>query len=254
MYIEQVNTAIEKQREILLNHPLYSKIKTPKDLQVFMENHVFAVWDFMSLLKALQIKLTCVSIPWQASEFPQTRYLINEIVLAEESDIGFDGSRLSHFEMYTKAMKALKADTVKINNLLSKLSTGTDLKVAIDSSNLPLAVKDFLNFTFTTIERGEAHEIAATFTFGREDLIPGMFTSILKELQINFPNADLNELIYYFERHIELDADEHGPMALQMVSELCADDPKKWEQVIAASQNALDKRIALWDSIEKQIN
>ncbi|MHC5308602.1 DUF3050 domain-containing protein [Myroides sp. LJL116] len=254
MYIEQVNTAIEKQREILLNHPLYSKIKTPKDLQVFMENHVFAVWDFMSLLKALQIKLTCVSIPWQASKFPQTRYLINEIVLAEESDIGFDGSRLSHFEMYTKAMKALKADTIKIDNLLGDLNTGTNLKVAIDNSDLPLAVKDFLNFTFTTIEKGEAHEIAAAFTFGREDLIPGMFTSILKELQINFPNADLRELIYYFERHIELDADEHGPMALQMVSELCADDPKKWEQVIAASQNALDKRIALWDSIEKQIN
>lgn len=254
MYIKQVNTAIEKQREILLNHPLYSKIKSPKDLQIFMENHVFAVWDFMSLLKALQIKLTCVSIPWLATEFPQTRYLINEIVLAEESDIGFDGSRLSHFEMYLKAMKALQADTKEMDDLLIELNKGTSIEATINNSDLPIAVKDFLNFTFTTIEKGEAHEIAAAFTFGREDLIPGMFTSILKELQINFPNSNLSELIYYFERHIELDADEHGPMALQMVNELCGDDPKKWEQVIVASQEALNKRIALWDSIEKQIN
>jgi hypothetical protein len=84
---------------------LYAKVKTIEDLQSFLENHVFAVWDFMSLLKALQSKLTCTTTPWFATANPETRYLINEIVVAEESDLTIDGRRQSHYEMYIEAMK-----------------------------------------------------------------------------------------------------------------------------------------------------
>ena len=97
------------------------------------------------------------------------------------------------------------------------------------------------------------HKIAAAFTFGREDLIPTMFTEILKNFQQNFPETDLEKLIYYFERHIELDADEHGPMAMQMISELCKDDIQKWKEVEEISIQALEKRIGLWDAIEEKI-
>jgi hypothetical protein len=80
-----------------------------------------------------------------------------------------------------------------------------------------------------------------------------MFTEILRSFQSNFPETDLSKLIYYFERHIELDADEHGPMAMQMIAELCGSDLQKWEEVAQTSAEALEKRLGLWNAIEEQI-
>jgi len=248
MNIQQINHSIREERMLLLNHPLYTKIKEPADLHLFLEGHVYAVWDFMSLLKALQQRLTCTSIPWFASENPETRYLINEIVLAEESDTALDGRRLSHFEMYTEAMQKCGADTGKIFSFIESVKSG-DIFSAIEKSQLHPKVKAFLNFTFTTIADGKTHEIAAAFTFGREDLIPNMFSEILSELKNRFPATDLEELIYYFERHIELDADEHGPMAFKMIDDLCGNDPVKWEEVAETSKKALQLRSGLWDAI-----
>lgn len=244
-----VNQEIAQERKALLNHPLYQKIKNVDDLRHFLEIHVYAVWDFMSLLKALQQQLTCTTTPWFASDFPQTRYLINEIVLAEESDLAIDGQRLSHYEMYVDAMQSAQADTSKIAQLIGLLKNGVEIKQAINNQNLDHRVKDFLHFTFEVIAAKNPHEIAAAFTFGREDLIPDMFTEILKGLQQNSPDIDLSKLIYYFERHIELDGDEHGPMAMQMIDELCGDDEQKWQDVIRVSKAALAKRYQLWDAI-----
>ncbi|WP_281636324.1 DUF3050 domain-containing protein [Flavobacterium marginilacus] len=253
MNIETINNNIQIQKQQLLNHSLYEKIKTIDDLHSFLECHVFAVWDFMSLLKALQNKLTCTAIPWFATPHPETRYLINEIVLAEESDLSMDGRHLSHFEMYLEAMQDCGAKTVYIEQFLSEVNSLHNIFVAIKKSSLHPNIKAFLDFTFKVIEEGKPHEIAAAFTFGREDLIPAMFTEILKQFQSNFPNYKLDKLLYYFERHIELDADEHGPMAMTMIKELCGEDPKKWLDVQNISILALEKRIALWDAIEELI-
>jgi hypothetical protein len=253
MTIQHINNTIEPQKNILLHHPLYKKVKTVEDLQCFLENHVFAVWDFMSLLKALQSKLTCTTTPWFASDNPETRYLINEIVLAEESDLTIDGRRQSHYEMYIEAMKDCGANTSEIDGFLAEVHSLQNIFVAIKISALHPNVKAFLDFTFRVIEEGKPHEIAAAFTFGREDLIPDMFTAILKNFQENFPDTDLSKLIYYFERHIELDADEHGPMAMKMITELCEDDAQKWSEVEEIAKMALEKRIGLWDAIEESI-
>ena len=253
MNIQQINQSISHQKEQLLHHSLYDKVKTIDDLYSFLENHVYAVWDFMSLLKALQSKLTCTTTPWFATENTETRYLINEIVLAEESDLTLDGKRQSHFEMYLDAMKDCGADTNGIHSFLSEVSSLQNIFVAIKQSNLHPNIKAFLDFTFRVIEEGKTHEIAAACTFGREDLIPSMFTEILKNFQANFPETDLSKLIYYFERHIELDADEHGPMAMQMITELCGYDSKKWNEVTEISIQALEKRIGLWNAIEEMI-
>lgn len=253
MTIQNINNTIEPQKKLLLQHPLYKKVKTIENLQCFLESHVFAVWDFMSLLKALQAKLTCTTTPWFATTNPETRYLINEIVLAEESDLTLDGRRQSHYEMYIEAMKDCGASTMEIESFLSEVNSLQNIFVAIKKSNLHPNIKAFLDFTFRVIEEGKPHEIAAAFTFGREDLIPSMFTAILKNFQANFPDTDLSKLIYYFERHIELDADEHGPMAMQMITELCEDDARKWREVEEISVLALDKRIGLWDAIEEHI-
>jgi pyrroloquinoline quinone (PQQ) biosynthesis protein C len=253
MNIKKINKSIQLQKEALLQHSLYEKVKTIEDLQCFLENHVYAVWDFMSLLKALQSKLTCTTTPWFATKNTETRYLINEIVLAEETDLTLDGRHQSHYEMYLEAMEACGANTTKIEHFLDEVNSLHNIFVAIKTSDLHPKIKDFLDFTFRVIDEGKTHEIAAAFTFGREDLIPSMFTEILKNFQANFPKTDLSKLIYYFERHIELDADEHGPMAMKMITELCGSDVQKWDEVKEISALALEKRIGLWDAIEEQI-
>lgn len=253
MTIPDIQEAIRPQKDVLLQHPLYYKIHSVEDLHCFLENHVYAVWDFMSLLKALQQKLTCTTTPWFATADPETRYLINEIVLAEESDLDSDGSRKSHFEMYLGAMESCGAETLAITRFIDSVFSLRNIFVAIRKSDLHTNVKAFLDFTFRVIEEGKPHKIAAAFTFGREDLIPSMFTEILKNLGDQFPRTDLSRLTYYFERHIELDADEHGPMALQMISSLCGNDSNKWKEVADVSKEALEMRIGLWNAIQEQL-
>ncbi len=253
MDIQSINRSIETQKSALLQHSLYEKVETVEDLRCFLESHVYAVWDFMSLLKALQSKLTCTTTPWVASKNPETRYLINEIVLAEESDLTLDGKRSSHFEMYLDAMTSCGANTEMINTFIENVVATQNIFVSIKQSDLHPNIKDFLDFTFRVIEEGKPHEIAAAFTFGREDLIPAMFTEILRNFEANFPETDLSKLIYYFERHIELDADEHGPMAMKMIIELCENNETKWKEVEEISKLALEKRIGLWDAIEEKI-
>jgi hypothetical protein len=248
-----INTAISTHKEQLLNHSLYNNVKTIEDLHLFLENHVYAVWDFMSLLKALQNTLTCTTTPWMPVGNPEIRYLINEIVVAEETDLSLDGNRQSHYEMYLDAMKQCGANTKEINVFLEEVKSTKNIFVSIKQSNLHPNVKAFLDFTFRVIEQGKPHEIAAAFTFGREDLVPNMFTEILKNFQKNFPETDLSKLIYYFERHIELDTDEHGPMAMKMIEELCGTDEKKWKEVEVVSIDALEKRLGLWNAIEEII-
>ena len=253
MRTAQINSAIQNQKVQLLSHSLYNKVKTIDDLHCFLENHIYAVWDFMSLLKALQNKLTCTTTPWLPIGNPEIRYLINEIVVAEETDLTLDGKRQSHFEMYLDAMMQCGASTKQIAAFLENVEETKNIFVSINNSALHENVKAFLDFTFRVIEQGKPHEIAAAFTFGREDLIPNMFTEILKNFQRNFPETNLSKLIYYFERHIELDADEHGPMAMQMIAELCGDSEQKWNEVQEISVLALEKRIGLWNAIEEQV-
>ena len=253
MNIDYIQDKINDQREKLLKHKLYSNIETIKDLQVFTENHVYAVWDFMSLLKALQIKLTCTKTPWVPNSNSQTAYLINEIVLAEETDINQAGERKSHYELYLDAMVDIGAQIELPIKTIEKIASSENIFKSIDELQIHENNKEFLKFTFSIIEEGKPHKIAAIFTFGRENLIPNMFNEILREFEKNITDKDISKLIYYFERHIELDEDEHGPMALEMVSMLAENDPKKWNEIESISIQALEKRILLWDAINEQI-
>lgn len=253
MSVQTLKKATLNEREKLLNHSLYKHIESPQDLQVFMQHHVYAVWDFMSLLKSLQQQLTCVTLPWKPVGLPKHRYLINEIVLAEETDINQDGERQSHFEMYIDAMRKAKANTAEVLGFIDALDQYNSINEQIEASQLPKSVKLFLRFSFNLIAEGKPHKIAAAFTFGREELIPDMFTSIIEEIQQKFPEEDLRLFKYYFDRHIELDDDEHGPMALELITELCADNPTKWREAEECAIEALELRQLLWDGIEKEI-
>ena len=239
-------------REKLQEHKIYKSIKSIEDIRLFMEQHVFAVWDFMSLLKQLQNQLSYTKVPWLPSGNPEAARLINEIVWGEESDLNRKGIAMSHFEMYLESMQSLGARKQAINELQHRLEKGQTIDQALDQINLPQHILSFLRFTFEVINTKKNHIIAAVFTFGREDLIPDMFIEIIKNLTVP-EGEDLSDLIYYFKRHIEVDADEHGPMALKMVKNLCEDNVDKITEALAYSKKALELRIDLWDGILKEI-
>lgn len=250
--IQKIQMAIEPWRQEIINHKVYSVINDLEDLRIFMEYHVYAVWDFMSLLKSLQINLTCTSIPWFPVGSGDIRYLINEIVAGEESDVDISGQRKSHFEMYLEAMDQCGANTQEIHAFVTALKSGQDLTQAYAAAGTPDAAKSFVDFTFEIIQSNAAHLQASTFTFGREDLIPNMFLVMVSDLNQKFPDQ-MSLFKYYLDRHIEVDGDHHSHLALQMTAELCAENEVYWEAAENASIAALKKRIELWDGAYTQI-
>lgn len=245
--LQKLETEIEAYRIQLINHPLYSRLNSVDALRIFMQEHVFAVWDFMSLLKSLQRGLTCVELPWVPNGNPATRRLINEIVWGEESDVDAQGNAASHFELYIDAMTQIGANTQPILKFIDSC-VKSDLKIDLQTVSIQENTKNFVQFTFSAIRQNELHKLAALFTFGIEDLIPYMFIQIVKSLEVESGNS-FSKLVYYLERHIEVDGGEHGPMALNMIEELCGSDDQKWKEATLISIEALKMRIHLWDGV-----
>jgi|TARA_B110000046_G_scaffold131433_1_gene137934 hypothetical protein len=249
--IAHITQELSDLRKKLRDHKIYGTLQNTRDIKTFMEHHIFAVWDFMSLLKSLQQSLTHLQTPWMPAKNATLARFINEIVLGEESDLNELNQPKSHFEMYLEAMAQMGASTSKIDSFMKEINKGAEIEKALDHINLEKRVADFTKYTFQIISTQKVHLIAAAFTFGREDIIPDMFNEILSEGDIN--NENYNKITYYFNRHIELDGDEHGPLSLQMVSELCGDETQKWKEVLSVAKESLRHRISLWDAISDQI-
>jgi hypothetical protein len=251
--INQLQEKLEHIRKDIVNHSVFKTMNTPEDMHVFMQIHVWAVWDFMSLLKALQRSLTCINVPWVPRGNAEIRYLINEIVAGEESDVDELGQRWSHYEMYIHAMQQSGANTQSIETFVNRTASGISLYDALQQADIDAVAREFVEFTFEIIATGKPHIIAAVFTFGREDLIPEMFTHIVSDLRNQFPNK-FSKLDYYLQRHIDVDGGHHGHLALEMVSTLCGTDQTKWNEAGNYSIKALYFRRKLWDRVLEQIS
>ncbi|GGZ94682.1 DUF3050 domain-containing protein [Streptomyces bluensis] len=242
--IDRARAAIEPTRKEVTAHPIYQRINSRADMATFLEHHVFAVWDFMSLLKSLQRELTCVDVPWVPLGSEVSRRLINDIVLVEESD-ELNGGFTSHFELYRAGMAEADADTTRIDTFLALVKEGHDVPAALRVAQVPAPAAEFVRTTFEIISDRPLHCRAAAFAFSREDLIPDMFDQVIKK-----EGTDRFPLFCdYLARHIEVDGEEHTPMAMQMVADLCGEADTRWQEAAETAKLALEARIRLWDGI-----
>ncbi|MBZ5541941.1 MAG: DUF3050 domain-containing protein [Acidobacteriia bacterium] len=251
-HLEAFEARISKQREALLAHPIYEELKDLQTIQTFMKSHVFAVLDFMSLLKTLQRQLTCIDVPWLPAKDPQLARFINEIVLCEESDEVGEGLYLSHFELYLRAMEEIGADTKPVLNFIDQVRGATAFDAALKGLSAENGALNFVRTTFD-LARGKPHEVAASFLFGREDIIPQMFSQIMKRLNL-FYSDEYHFFRQYLERHIEVDGDHHAPLARKMLASLCEDATVKWQEAERAAVTSIEARIKLWGHIRSELS
>ncbi|MEK6555982.1 MAG: DUF3050 domain-containing protein [Bdellovibrionota bacterium] len=248
---QELEIFLDPIKRKLLNHPLYNEIDDIISLQIFMESHAFAVWDFMSLLKSLQRHFTSVEVPWVPPASALAARLVNEIVLAEESDEIEPGHYRGHFDLYVEAMGEVEANGRLILEFVDLIKAQYSVEYALNLMPIPHATKQFVRTTMLLASKS-SHEVASAFLLGREDIIPEMFQNILPKVQSQ-TGLPCHAFRTYLKRHIELDADTHGPMGVKLLRELCGVNAKKWQEVADVAQLALQARIHLWDGLIDEI-
>jgi hypothetical protein len=245
--LERLRQRVAPLKARLLDHPVYREIDRLASLHVFMEHHVFAVWDFMSLLKTLQRLLTCVEIPWLPRGSALGCRLVNEVVLAEESDEDGEGGFVSHFELYRRAMTRCGASTASIDGFLSALRENRSVAAALETAHVGEAPRSFVEATFRVIEERNLYALVSAFSIGREDLLPSLFQRIVDRLAESSGGLDIFR--YYLKRHIGLDEEQHGPMASRLLRSACGNDQSRWRIAEEAAVSSLEARQKLWDGI-----
>jgi hypothetical protein len=240
-------TLLDQKKFELSQHPIFTEIDSLPVLRRFMETHVFAVWDFMSLTKRLQQELTCTRLPWLPPKDPAAARLINEIVLGEETDDRPTQGHYSHFELYLDAMREIGANTSQIERFIDLQNEGVHHAAALKQINAGQAASVFVAHTLHLALHAPAHSVAAAFLHGRESIIPQMFQSILDRWGIGTNQAPIFR--YYLQRHIEVDAEDHGPAAEQLLARLVEGNEQRQREMYQAATAAVESRIQLWDTL-----
>lgn len=251
--LARIDARLVPLRGRLLAHPVYDAIRDLAGLTTFMEHHVFAVWDFMSLLKTLQRQFTTITVPWTPPADPISARMINEIVLGEETDLDDEQRPQSHFDLYRGAMTEAGASLDGAESLLRAIRAGNTLEQALADPALPPAAAEFVRHTFHIIDSGDVPTIVSAFAFGREDLLPRVFRRLVADISQRFPHR-LGRFLYYLDRHISLDGEAHGPLAMRLVTRACGDDPALWKRAEDAAVASLEARLQLWDAMAAKIS
>lgn len=249
---KQITTdIIQSFNQTLDTHPIYQAVASMRDLQCFMQHHVYSVWDFMSLIKYLQSTVAPTQYPWSPQGDASVRRFINELVLEEESDeTHIPGEFSSHFELYQRAMKEVGAHTAGIEAFIQALNDG-GINHALGLETVPEPSRRFTQTTFSFIHHNKPHEVAAALALGREHIIPLMFRSILKRIGVTDQQAPIFH--FYLNRHIHLDQDFHAPLSLRLLNGLCAGDSVKIDEAVNAAHVAVNARIEFWDGVLEAI-
>lgn len=254
--INTVNQRLAPLIQRIQSHPLYAEIHSIAHLRIFMEHHVFAVYDFMCLLKELHRRIVSTQAPWFPPKDAYSARLINQILVDEEGDLSENGiNYVSHFELYLSAMRKIDADTQRITVFLQRLHGGETVDAALKALHLPEVVQHFVKTTFSFFQL-ETHQIAAAFVYGREAITPLLFTPLLNRLERSLTGEEkvsVQTVYYYFQRHIELDGDDHFPRALQMLKNIAGDEPEKWQTIQASAELALHARLNFLTGIQAAI-
>ena len=237
-------------KEKLANHRIFERINSIEELKVFMEHHIFAVWDFMSLLKKLQKDVVPSGSPWVPNPNGNLVRFINEIVMEEESDQAYSNgaeiSYTSHYQIYLDAMTEVGASTETILRFVEMVKS-EGINSAMQKINLPESSRLFMSHTFKLINEGKSHEIAASFAIGRESIVPLMFKRILDQSKLGAQEVPVFR--YYLQRHAELDGDHHGPMALKLLENMSAGDPDIENEIVKQAEKSIEQRISFWDGV-----
>jgi hypothetical protein len=244
--------AIREHQTRLENHPLLTTdvMENKRQLATFMEHHVYCVWDFMCLVKCLQNYVAPTAVPWIPSKYTKNgaARLINSIMVAEESDC-FDGRYISHFDLYIEAMEEIGADPTRVLNFVERIHS-VGLYEAMEVA--PAASRAFMKSTFGFINSGKPHVAAAAFAFGRETVIPGMYMNMVKQLGITEQEAP--KFYAWLKRHIEVDTDDHGPAAVELVNIFCDGNSTKIQEAQDAGHKSIDDKMAFWDTVRHVIH
>jgi len=239
---------IESLRVKLEAHPIYAAVQTLDDLRVFMQHHVYSVWDFMSLIKYLQNEVAPARWPWTPKGDASVARFINELVLEEETDIAQPGheGHTSHFMLYLAAMREIGADADTPARFV-QMAGEQGIDAALGAGLAPAPSATFTRSTFDFIASGKPHAVAAALALGREHVIPSMFRAFLSRMAVT--EAQAPSFHYYLNRHVHLDEDFHAPLSLRLLAALCGDDADTWREAEAAAETAVNARLLFWDGV-----
>ena len=243
---------IQRLRDRLDAHPIYAALTSLNDLRVFMQHHVYSVWDFMSLIKYLQHQIAPARWPWVPHGDASVQRFINELVLEEESDVAPPGhvGHTSHFMLYLAAMREIGADADTPLRFVEQVSD-RGIATALQSGLPPAPSVAFMRTTFAFIDSGKPHAVAAALSLGREHVIPAMFRALLSRMTVSAEQAP--SFHYYLNRHVLLDEDFHAPLSLRLLEVLCGEDARKWQEAEAAALHAVDARLQFWDGVMRAL-
>lgn len=281
---EEMKESLRHDHNRLANHPIYAMMQDPEALRIFMTSHIFAVWDFMTLLKSLQLSLTTVTLPWTPPVHIEAARFVNEIVVGEETDEIYPGVYISHFELYLLAMEECRADRAPVDALLAAIAAGTGPDAIPDAiAGVPEATREFVRFTMATAQLAP-HQVAASFVFGRENVIPSMFLQLLAHhthkpersisptrlrareyglklakflerryspREIRLPDGPPRGEAFrvYLQRHIDVDSESHGPMGERLLMAVCGRSRTKWDEAEQTARDSLNARDAMWHGV-----
>jgi hypothetical protein len=253
--LKVIQVRVAPLQDKIAEHPLLDKITDIRAVRFLMQQHVFAVWDFVCLLKTLYSRVIGCDVPWFPSQDPDSARLLYELLIEEETDRlpapnSAGHTHQSHFCLYLAAMRECGADTQPIETCLERLKAGQSLDEALQHPGILSTTRAFVAQTFSTFQ-ASTPALVASFVFGREAMIPAFFNPWLQQLIMHkVPHCGL--LTYYLERHIALDSDAHFPKAANMLARLCGEDKLTWQQASQMAESALEARLAFLEGVDRE--